>query len=283
MNDKKIQNSNIYLPICKRCGEVLKIELNPLKFNIIYTCGNEGLTKHISYKEFDKKYMKDINSLNSELKNGNNSPNCIQDEKEKNYKNIVKYIEHNEVCQKHTYCISEYCINCNKNICLFCKTEDEHIQHKDNIKIFSEIIPSRNKIVSLNQEITKKEKFNQIIILEIEKWKNEMIKKVEQIKNLLNEEISLFKKMVFNYNRKYLNYNYINNFNVIYDYIRENNQLNRNINTNKDDINKNLFDFYHENNFYEKTSILITSILRILFNFEKKNLNPKSNLSIQLY
>ena len=128
--------------------------------------------------------------------------------------------------------------------------------------MLSDYIPSQSKIDSINQEIKKREEFIQRIIIEIEKWKNEMIKRTEQIKKILNEEINLFKKITFNFNKKYLNYNYINNFNAIYNYLRECNLLNIN------KINENLYAFCKEKNFYEKTSFLII----IFKNLEKEQL-----------
>ncbi len=94
-----------------------------------------------------------------------------------------------------------------------------------------------------------------------------MIQKAEKIKNLLNDEINLFKKMVFNFNKKYLNYNYINNFNVINSYIKEKNLLNMNTNidSNNNEINENLYNFCKEKDFCKKTSLLT----KIFINLEE--------------
>ena len=41
--------------------------------------------------------------------------------------------------------------------------------------------------------------------MKIEEWKNTIIKKIENIKYILNKEIIILKKMFSTYNKKYLN------------------------------------------------------------------------------
>ena len=78
-----------FLPICQRCGDILRIEINPLTFNISIFCDNENLSKIISYQKFNAKYLKNINSLSDELKNKKYLPKYLLDEIEININNNI--------------------------------------------------------------------------------------------------------------------------------------------------------------------------------------------------
>ena len=46
-SEEKENNSIYYLPICKRCGDILKININPFTFEINYECENEGISNSL--------------------------------------------------------------------------------------------------------------------------------------------------------------------------------------------------------------------------------------------
>ena len=41
MKQEKDINENIFLPICQKCGDILNIKINPITFEINYSCENE--------------------------------------------------------------------------------------------------------------------------------------------------------------------------------------------------------------------------------------------------
>jgi len=255
MEQEKDLNNKIFLPLCQLCGNILNIKINPITFEINYYCENEAFSKCKSYSEFEKNNIKNLSFLNDELKNDRN----IQKYKANNYNNILKLFSEFEICKEHKFNISEYCTICKNNICLFCSKEEKHKYHKDEIIKYSDIIPSNYENEKVNKMLDEREKFITSFINKIENWKNETIKKVENLENILYKEIKILRKMTSNFNKKYLNYNYINNFNNIYEYLLGNR-------------NEYVYDFYKENNFNEMSLYL----LKIFENLElekNKNLN----------
>ena len=106
MKIKKEDEKKVYLPICKICGDILLVEIKPLKEEISFFCENEQASKNISFLQFEKEYLKNINSLKNEKNNLNNLPKYLYDEKIKNYNNILKYFYENEKWLNHNYNIS---------------------------------------------------------------------------------------------------------------------------------------------------------------------------------
>jgi len=250
MEQEKELNHNIFLPLCQLCGNILNIKIDPIKFEINYYCENENFSKYESYSTFENKYIKNLSSLNNELKNDRNIPKY----KANNYNNILKLYSEFEICKEHKFNISEYCTICKNNICLFCSNEEKHKNHKDKIIKFSDIILSSFEYEKANKILEQREQFIKSFINKIENWKNEIIKKVKNLENILDKEIIILRKMTSNFNKKYLNYNYINNYNNIYEYLLGNR-------------NKYLYDFYKENNFNEMSSYLF----KIFENLEQEN------------
>ena len=222
--------------------------------------------------------------------------------KANNYNNILKLFSEVEICKEHKFNVSEYCKKCKNNICLFCSNEEKHNDHKDKIIQYRDIILSNYEYEKAYKMIDQKEEFIKSFINKLENWKNEIIKKIENLKNILYQEIMILRKMTSNFNKKYLNYNYINNFNNIYKYLlgnlnkqfKQNNNDDNNINNsdNKDNINldynKFVYDFYKEENCNEM-SLYFLKILENLKKESNKNLNyiikdnDKKNKNDEIY
>ena len=85
MQNKEDKKQDIFLPICTRCGDILSIEIDPLTFKINYYCLKEDIKKNASFKFFEGKYIKNINSLNNDINNSINLPKYyLYDEIKKN-------------------------------------------------------------------------------------------------------------------------------------------------------------------------------------------------------
>ena len=240
-NDEDIDEKYCF-PICHLCGAILNINLG---LNVNISCEKDDLSKKISYLEFNKAYFKNIYQLNNELLKNNNLPSYMNEEIKRNYNHILNYFNKKQICKEHNYDKTIYCKNCNKNICLFCKSK--HFNH-DIIK-YIDIIPTEFNYENLKNKIEERENNVKKIIIMLEEWKKDIFKMIEKLKNILKEEINFLKKFYFSFNNRYLNYNYIKNFNNIYNYLNNadiNNLLNK----------KKLNDLCNKKKLSDKTKIL---------------------------
>ena len=77
-------------------------------------------------------------------------------------------------------------------------------------------MPSLNKINSLKEKILTKEKAYEELFKSLDEWQAELHKKIEKIKQNLKSEIKILKKIFFNYNQEYMDYNYYSYFHDFY-------------------------------------------------------------------
>ena len=268
MKEKNISEKSVFIPICQRCGDILKIDIEPFNFEVCYKCEKEDLSKRISIKNFCEKYIKDINSLKDELKNKKYLPKYLYEETEINYNNLLNYFDKNEICEKHNYNISGYCKECKKNICLFCifENQDKNKAPIHNIIKYENIMPTNYMYNNIYKEIEKRETFINDFINKIDEWKKEtylLLNKSEELKNKLKDEITFIKSITKNYNKKFLNYTYITSFNNIYNYLINNNkEIGNSYFNNFENLkfNKDIYLFYNENNYVERTKYLYNII-----------------------
>ena len=240
--------------LCFKCQEIVNIKLNPDSLTINTNCKNGHDTQNIPINDFVNK--------NSLIKNGYIPcssckknfekknflflcscnliicKNCINSRKHNTHSQI-QYSQKNYFCRLHKKAFTSFCNNCNKNICYDCIAD--HLQHKDKIIYFKNIIPTEKEIRNYKNGLEKikmaKEKFNRDVdgFLELFKEKrNEFNKKAD---NLIQVQKDIIEKMN---NKEILNYENINNF--------------KNMN-----LDKNLFDNYLkiENNFNKKGKFLL--------------------------
>ena len=269
-SEEKENNSIYYLPICKRCGDILKININPFTFEINYECENEGISNSLPIEKFTKKKLKRVDKLMKELHEEKNLPKYLYDEKENNYKKITKYFNNKQICETHDYDISDYCRQCKQNICCYCNIENNHLNHKNQIVHYIEDIPTNSKINNIIDELGKRERFIELFIHKLDKWKYEIIEKTEKLKNNLKNELKFMKALVANFNNKFLNYNYITNFNYIYEYLNNSNSL---FNSKREGdfednlkYNNSIYSFYHEEDLSKRT----LNLMEVFKNFEEK-------------
>ena len=223
-----------YLPICreKSCEGILKIKFDFNKFLIEYECtkNRNHKSKNIFFKTFERFYLKEkkvnncsecfINLENDciyKCKNCNKlyCSNCftLDEHIKKSIKNLSQL---STKCHNHNKELSNYCIDCDKNLCIFCiNNTDTHTNH--NIKDIVDLMPSRHKINSLNDKIKKKSEYINKLINSIENWQKKFNQKIENLKQNLVNEIILIEKLYLNFNQYFQNYFYYTNFNNFYD------------------------------------------------------------------
>ena len=254
------KNENkIFLPKCKECEGFLSFTINPLNFTLNAECelNKKHIYNNIFFKTFERFYLKEKeeNICSKCFKNLENTEiikceicNCIYcckcyitDVQINGHKEIT-YIKNKNNCNKHFSNFIGYCFNCKENICINCiKKDDSHINHKT--EIFIEEIPSLKDVDNLNQNFQKKKVYNDNIIKKIDEWKAKILSKIEELKQNLRDEISLFQKIINNYNYTFGNYTINRSFKIINEYFEK-------------FRNENLYKFSKANNFEKETEIL---------------------------
>ena len=255
------KNENkIFLPKCKECEGFLTFTINPLNFTLNAECEfNKNHTyKNIFFKTFERFYLKEKEEYicSNCFKNLENTEiikceicNCIycckcyiNDVQINGHKDIT-YIKNKNICNKHFSNFVGYCLNCKENICINCiKKDDTHINHKT--EMFIEEIPNLKDVDNLNQNLLKKKIFYDNIIIKIDEWKTKILTKIEELKQNLRDEISLFQKIINNYNYTFGNYTLNKSYKIINEYFEK-------------CRNENLYKFSKANNFEKETEILI--------------------------
>ena len=172
--------------------------------------------------------------------NGNNicsicSENC------KN--NFIDYEYRFYICIKHNMKYISYCKECNINLCQKC--EEEHKTHKNKIKIFKDIQPSKKRIKEIKNEETK-----------INSCKNELKNMGQYMNNVINIIIDNLDK--YNILYKYI----INSI----DYISNFESINNILNFDSKKLIKNINYLINENNINNK----ISQILNIYNNMKNE-------------
>ena len=72
------------------------------------------------------------------------------------------------------------------------------------------------EINSFKEVILEKEKAYEEFFKSLDEWQVELNKKIERIKRNLRSEIRLLKKLFFNFNQDYMDYNYYNEFHYFF-------------------------------------------------------------------
>jgi len=278
---------SIIYPSCTKCEGMLNIKFNNNLY-LDFCCDKNENHKgeQIFFPTFEKFYFKENNVRCSKCNNNllnryifevdckNNKEqkgdkifcsNCFQEIYE-NIKmdNFSLNIKSNK-CKLHDSSLNHYCIECKKNICIFCIIEDEMGIHKNhNIKNIENFIPNPNEIDNLKKRIKQKSKIYKELINKINIWKNKIITKTEQLIENLEKEMLILDKIVMNFNNKFMNYTYYINFSHLNYFVKNiNNEYLINFNKNLDFREQclNLIDLFTL--FYPKkltTKILKTNI-----------------------
>ena len=125
---------------------------------------------------------------------------------------IIYYIKNDSLCQTNSNTLCSYCLNCKRNLCIYCTPIHEFFNLVDLSNLYyseeskkiseEEINNLENKIKNLENEINNLDNLKQNIISEIDKLKE------------LSELVMKFIKILFSYQYKEqqnLNYNIIQN------------------------------------------------------------------------
>ena len=141
------ENTNIKISndvICPKCKEICKYEINNYKIKL-YDCKNGHITNNIKLDEFKNKQIIDISQIKCDKCKNKDKSNTFNNEmyicyeckmnlcplcKSIHNKNhsFINYDNKYYICNKHNESYTEYCNDCNIDICLSCY--NEHKNHK---------------------------------------------------------------------------------------------------------------------------------------------------------
>ena len=264
MNKELNFNSEFYIPVCNidDCNGILKLDFDLNNFTFNYKCENNKahIGENISIENFEKFHIKKkrINNCSKCSLNLENEweykcyicdklycPMCLFDDEHIKFGSNLISRKFNK-CQLHNYAKNNYCIDCCEHMCDLCKINETCRDH--DVKNILEIIPSVNKINSLETKIKEKKIYIQNIIISLDKWLIELSENINSLKQNLERTIEIFEKLFTNFSQQFLNYHYQYNFTYFNQFIDNNNN---------DYLNK----FYNSKSFEEQTKNLF-EILR---------------------
>ena len=132
-----------------------------------------------------------------QIEKNNFSDSCII-----NDDNSFNSLINNNKCISHNLNFYPFCIDCKINLYLF-YMKDSNKHDSQVIHNYSDLIPSLYKRDNLKNKLLEKSNHIEILIEKIDNWVREIIKKTEELKQNLKDEISLFSKIVNNFNYYY--------------------------------------------------------------------------------
>ena len=236
---QNIIGDQCFFPICqeKRCGGILSIKYSENDSEIIYQCEkNNNHNGELYFKTLERFYLNTKifeKCSKCSINLGNNSEykcikchqfycvNCYKTDI--HIKNDINNLNTNfKICPIHYNKLIDYCVDCGKEICIFClkknKENNPHTRHS--IKYILNMMPSLEEINSLNQKIKEKSKAYKDLIVSLDIWLKRVNKKIELLKENLKNEIYVLEKLFNNYNQDYINYTHFNNFIYFYENLK---------------------------------------------------------------
>ena len=282
MNNNSINIFNTKEIICPKCFGSCRLKFKDFKINL-FGCKNGHEINDILLPDFNKSQFIDESNIICEIckkinkkKSYNNQfyrcPNCninlcpsCNSQHNKNHKTI-DYDLRNLICNIHNECFIYYCQDCKYNLCKLCKNE-----HNNNHRIldYKNYIPEENAIKSELNEFKKK----------IDKFKN-IIQNIVGIFNKIIENLDTFHKINFdiinNYNSNNKNYQILKNIEEINNNLKSNN-IDEIINKNDIDYNqlKDIISLYYKMNTISKENNTQTKNIKNISNNE----NPSKTFS----
>ena len=205
---------------CPICKNICLMNINRDKLLFSFECNNNHnnpLKKSKTYINSNESYLNsDINLISEKQglkiinKDNNTSNPTYTIDSQKNGKKL--YITENEFsCPKHNIIYQSYCNDCKENICDECLKA--HLTH--NKIILKTIKPKENVVLLCKNDVIKKEEELNNIIEKMMKWKKEFEFGLNTIIKIMQNIFNLKQFVVMNYDTRQSNqnYNYIQNFN----------------------------------------------------------------------
>ena len=195
--------------ICPICNENTQIKIEDYRINL-NNCKNGHKLDNILLKDFENTQLLNMSKIKCDICKKNNKSNtyknimykCLNCDKNlcplcktnhENKHNIILYELKSYICNLHNETFISYCEKCKKNLCLKC--EIDHKNH-GNIIFFGDLLADNRKTVELFKE--KIDIFKNDI--------NDMISKLENIKDNIDNYYKIYNDYLQNNNSQYRNY-----------------------------------------------------------------------------
>lgn len=231
-------NNKKYIPKCPKCSKIVKFKINYETLDISVECIKGHNIKNLPFETFNNKYIKpsityicNCSQCFNNLENNTNiykcqtcnklyCQNCLdKHKKDTKHDSIIDFIQQNQLCKTHNKKYYYFCENCKINFCNTCKK----LHEGHDIKSFLDVIPNikeKNSIDSKLKVFNKKIEDTKSII---NKYKNEIIKRYNRIKDFLSFLVDLNKKLLINFNNIYLDYYNFENYKYLLNSLDNNN------------------------------------------------------------
>ena len=272
-NDKVslIRSKNI---ICPKCGELIKMKIDNYKIKL-FECKNNHSMNDIPLNHFEKTQMINLKNIVCEICKETNKNDTFDNQfyrcsgcklnmcpicksKHNQEHKIYNYDKINYICNIHDdEPLTHYCNLCKKNLCSICI--QAHLDH-DKI-LLANIIPNKN-------ELLKQLEYLKNIMNMFTKNINKIIEILNEVKEAFSIYYNLEEYMITNFEQKERNYEILYNINEI---INSNKNVIENINEiNNENIIKNKFTKIL--NLYEQISV---NEIKIKVKIEKRDINKE--------
>ena len=256
--DYIIKSNNI---ICPECKENIKFNIEDYVINL-FECKNKHDKDNIFLDDFDSTQNINISEIicqNCRKYNKGNVHNnifykcniCKKDlcpicysNHDKNH-NAINYDDKYYICEQHSKAFMGYCDDCKENMCIYC--EQNHNGH--NIITYGKLIPDNNKRNNMLKKLDEmKNKLNEDI--------NNIILKLNKVKDNFEIYYNINKNIINNFNKEKINYEILYNINNI-----KNNDIIKDINNiiNDDYLQtkfNSLINIYNKMNRYNRISLI---------------------------
>ena len=215
--DYIIKSNNI---ICPECKENIKFNIEDYVINL-FECKNKHDKDNIFLDKFDSTQNINISEIicqNCRKYNKGNVHNnifykcniCKKDlcpicysNHDKNH-NAINYDDKYYICEQHSKAFMGYCDDCKENMCIYC--EQNHNGH--NIITYGKLIPDNNKRNNMLKKLDEmKNKLNEDI--------NNIILKLNKVKDNFEIYYNINKNIINNFNKEKINYEILYNINNI--------------------------------------------------------------------
>jgi len=279
-NNKSIIKSE-YI-ICPKCKENIKFKLKDYKI-YLYECKNGHKIGNILLDEFEKSQYIDISKIKCEKCREKNKSNTFKNEFYKCFTcginicplcksshdklhNIINFEQKNYICEKHNENYIKYCDECKINLCIMCGKE--HKNH--NSILYEDIIPNNDKIKEYIKDLRQSiDIFNKNI--------EEIITKLEKVKENIEIYYNINNQILNNYIIKNRNYEILQNINEIINnrIIEEINKINKD-----EDINNKIIKIL---NIYNKMMDKDISEINIIYDISKRDKKIEKEDTINIF
>ena len=237
-----------YIPKCPECSEIIGFKIDYENFLVSVKCINGHNKDDLLYNDFQDNYVKssqlyrtnchqcfkvlneDGTNFKCQICNKLYCSNCIKKHtKETNHNSIITFLQPYQLCQKHNQKYSFFCQNCKKNICDKCK--NTHKKHE--IKSILNIMPNKTKFDYIRKNTKEFDNKIDEISLKIKNYKNEIDKRFIEIDGFFQFLKNINRNLLNNFNSNYFDYYNFENFNYLFDSLK----------------NENIFDFDRYKNY----------------------------------